>query len=269
MNSGRMNSESAPSRMSRNRKFNSLYMFAYDQSSVLIAVFILLVFSLVLCEAAHLASAVAIGAVAAVVILLIILISSAFRYRPHPVKAKRTPPARRRKTYVKHSNISPEMSVQDSESQQHFEETSVVLPPRSAQHVDSSYNSTIGSLNEACARQRSRTVLETMRSMNHKSASSAARCRAGGTFMGGTSPSTLFERPKLEFSKSVDKEVEAFSERLMKSQTCSPDQKLKITLPKGALEKMKVISIGHRRNSKEGGLSKILSSSKPPSSNRK
>jgi hypothetical protein len=47
----------------------------------------------------------------------------------------------------------------------------------------------------------------------------------------------------LKFSRSVDLEVENFTKRLMKSQSESPDTKIKLKLPKGAFEKMKRFSL--------------------------
>ena len=56
--------------------------------------------------------------------------------------------------------------------------------------------------------------------------------------------SEISRKEKLfKFSHSVDLEVENFSKRLMKSQSESPDTKIKLKLPKGALEKMKRISL--------------------------
>lgn len=130
----------------------------------------------------------------------------------------------------------------------------------------------MGSLNESNSRIESefgkpRTVFATMRSMNRGETENKNALRelergfqSNCTSATAFSPSRLFERPSLRFSKSVDREVEAFSKRLMKSQTQSPDQKMKLTLPKGALDKMKILSIGNRRNPKEqGGIARILS----------
>lgn len=60
----------------------------------------------------------------------------------------------------------------------------------------------------------------------------------------------MIPTPMLKFSKSVDIEVEAFTRRLMKSQSESPDQKMKIVLPKGALQKMKRFSLENRSQGK-------------------
>ena len=70
-----------------------------------------------------------------------------------------------------------------------------------------------------------KTVLDTIMEMNRKSEISRGHDKLH------------------KFSQSVDLEVENFTKRLMKNQSESPDIKIKLKLPKGALEKMKRFSL--------------------------
>lgn len=199
-------------------------------------------------------------------------------------KAKRTPPARERKNKRRGLNsVSPVMNGVATERVKrkisNSSDTFIVEEGRSVART--------GGLRDNQRRRRrshsggrSKTILQTMEEFSNTNRQSK-RLNAN-TIIGtvnsttnqgrelvlvrnegkrDTNRDTSRERsedaevekvPMLKFSKSIDIEVEAFTKRLMKSQTESPDQKMKIILPKGALEKMKRFSLENRHGKDAG-----------------